>query len=70
MLERFGLHGNYCLGDSPGLADICLVPQVYNARRFNCPLDAYPTLMKIAATCEALPAFQSARPEAQPDAVA
>jgi maleylacetoacetate isomerase len=68
MLERFGLHGRYCFGDTPGLADICLVPQVYNARRFDCPLDDYPTLARIAAECEKLPAFHAARPEAQADA--
>jgi maleylacetoacetate isomerase len=70
MLGRFALHGKYCFGDEPGLADICLVPQVYNARRFNCALDDYPTLTRIAAQCETLAAFHSARPEAQPDAVA
>jgi maleylacetoacetate isomerase len=68
MLERFGLYGRYCCGDSPGLADICLVPQVYNAVRFSCPLDDYPLLMKIAAGCEAHPAFHAARPESQADA--
>ena len=70
MLQRFGLHGAHCLGDAPGLADICLVPQVYNARRFDCPLEDYPILTGIAARCEALPAFHAARPEAQPDAPA
>jgi maleylacetoacetate isomerase/maleylpyruvate isomerase len=70
MLTRFGLHGKYCFGDTPGLADVCLVPQVYNARRFNCPVADYPQLARIAAACEALPAFHAARPEAQADAVA
>ena len=50
------------------LADICLVPQMYNARRFNTPLDAFPTLTGICASLEALPAFAAAKPEAQPDA--
>ena len=60
--------GRFCHGDSPGLADCCLVPQVFNARRFNCALDAYPTILRIVAACEALPAFQEAAPGAQPDA--
>lgn len=60
--------GDYCVGDSPGLADCCLVPQLYNARRFGVDLDAYPTLQRIEAACLALPAFDAARPEMQPDA--
>lgn len=60
--------GRYCHGDTPGLADCCLVPQVYNARRFNCPLQGYPTIARIVAACEELPAFQQAAPERQPDA--
>ncbi|MFN4162918.1 MAG: maleylacetoacetate isomerase, partial [Stenotrophomonas sp.] len=55
-------------GDSPGLADCCLVPQLYNARRFNLDLEPYPTLARIEAACLALPAFGTARPENQPDA--
>ena len=60
--------GRFCHGDTPGLADCCLVPQVFNARRFNCALDAYPTITRIVAACEQLPAFQQAAPSAQPDA--
>ncbi len=60
--------GTYCHGDTPTLADACLVPQVYNARRFDCPLDAYPTIRRIDAACLTLPAFDLARPESQPDA--
>jgi maleylacetoacetate isomerase len=60
--------GPYAFGDTPGLADLCLVPQLYNARRFDCPLAAYPTLTEIDAACAELPAFQAARPEAQADA--
>ncbi|HAA44056.1 MAG: maleylacetoacetate isomerase [Halomonas sp. 54_146] len=60
--------GNFCHGDTPTLADICLVPQVYNAERFECDLSAYPTLQRIAAHCRSLPAFEKAAPEAQPDA--
>jgi maleylacetoacetate isomerase len=60
--------GVYCHGDTPTIADICLVPQIFNAQRFNAPLDAYPTLMRIHAACQKLDAFDRARPERQPDA--
>jgi len=60
--------GRFCHGDSPGLADLVLVPQLYNARRFGCPLGAYPTLLRIDEECRALPAFAAAAPENQPDA--
>ncbi len=60
--------GAFCFGDAPGLADCLLVPQVYNAQRFECPLEAYPTVMRINAACLALPAFANTRPEACPDA--
>ena len=56
--------GRFCHGDAPGLADLCLVPQIYNAQRFDCPTEAYPTLMRIFETCRALPAFAEAWPEA------
>ncbi len=61
--------GRFCHGDSPTLADCCLVPQLYNARRSNVDLEPYPTLVRIEAACLALPAFEAARPENQPDAV-
>ena len=60
--------GEFCHGDSPGLADICLVPQLANARRFNIELDSFPTLVRIENNCMALKAFQDAAPSAQPDA--
>ncbi|MDW5376172.1 maleylacetoacetate isomerase [Halomonas sp. HP20-15] len=60
--------GAFCHGDAPGLADLCLVPQVFNAKRFECDLSGYPTLRRIAERCETLEAFQRARPEHQPDA--
>ena len=60
--------GSFCHGETPTLADICLVPQLANARRVAMPLDAYPTLMRIEAACNALPAFAAAAPARQPDA--
>jgi maleylacetoacetate isomerase len=54
----------FLCGYSPGIADVCLVPQLYNARRFSVPLDAYPTLTRIEAACLALPAFANAAPDA------
>ena len=59
--------GDYCEGESPGIADCCLIPQVYNARRFGVSLDPYPNIRRIEAACLALPAFDAARPELQPD---
>jgi maleylacetoacetate isomerase len=58
----------YCHGSQVTLADVCLVPQMYNARRFNVELSPYPRLVSICRHLEALPAFAAARPEAQPDA--
>lgn len=58
----------FCVGDDPTLADVCLVPQVYNARRFGLDLAPYPLIKAIDAACRALPAFAAAAPEAQPDA--
>ncbi|ARP82625.1 maleylacetoacetate isomerase [Bordetella genomosp. 8] len=60
--------GAFCHGDAPTLADACLVPQVYNARRLDCDLSAMPTIVRIDAACLALPAFAQAAPDAQPDA--
>ena len=60
--------GRFCHGDAPGLADCCLVPQVFNARRFGVDMAPFPTLSRIHAVCEALPAFQAAHPDRQPDA--
>lgn len=57
-------HGQYCFGDTVTLADLALVPQVYNARRFNCDLSAYPTMRAIEQRCLALDAFARATPEA------
>jgi maleylacetoacetate isomerase len=60
--------GTYCVGDQVTLADLCLVPQVYNARRYSCDLDPFPTIVRIDAACQKLPAFAEAKPERQPDA--
>lgn len=60
--------GQFCEGDDPSLADICLVPQVYNARRWGVDLSDYPTIVRITEECAKLPAFERARPENQPDA--
>ena len=60
--------GEFCEGDIAGLADCCLIPQVYNARRFGVDIGQFPTIARIDATCMALPAFQAAKPENQPDA--
>ncbi len=60
--------GLCCLGDEPGLADCFLVPQVYNAERFDCDLSPFPRLVRIAEHCRELSAFRAAAPENQPDA--
>jgi len=60
--------GPFAFGAAPSLADICLVPQVYNARRFDVALDDCPRILAVEAACDTHPAFIEARPEAQPDA--
>jgi len=60
--------GRHCHGDRPTLADCCLVPQVFNARRYGCDLSAVPTILRIHEQCMALESFQKASPAAQPDA--
>jgi maleylacetoacetate isomerase len=67
-LAREAATGSYCHGASPTVADICLVPQLANARRVNIDLSPYPTLLRIEAACTALPAFANAAPAKQPDA--
>jgi len=68
MVANDARTGRFCHGDTPGLADCCLVPQLFNAHRFGCRTDHLPTLLRIAAECEALEAFRQAAPENQPDA--
>lgn len=63
-----GQRGPFCFGDTPGLADICLVPQLANARRFNCPLEGYPMLLRAESAALARPEFRDTAPERQPDA--
>ena len=68
MLADHPSTGEFCDGHAPTLADVCLVPQLYNARRFGFDLARYPTIQRIEAACLALPAFDAARPEMQADA--
>ena len=68
MLAGDRATGKFCHGDTPGLADCCLVPQLANARRFKCDVAPYPTLVAIEKNCLALEAFQRAAPDKQPDA--
>jgi maleylacetoacetate isomerase len=60
--------GKLSLGKRPGYLEACLIPQVYNARRFACDLSAYPRILQMAEQCESLEAFAKAAPEVQPDA--
>lgn len=62
------LSGAYCFGDSVTMADICLVPQVFNAARFDCPVDPYPLIQGVFERCMELPAFRSTEPGTQKDA--
>jgi maleylpyruvate isomerase len=66
---RVASDGRHLVGTAVTLADVCLVPQMYNARRFGCELAPYPTLRAVSAHLESLPAFTRAAPEAQADAV-
>lgn len=67
-LAADGRTGKFCYGDTPTLADCCLVPQVFNAQRLKCDLSAMPTILRINDACGALDAFTAAAPAAQPDA--
>jgi maleylacetoacetate isomerase len=59
----------FCFGDTPTVADVCLVPQLYNARRIGCDLSGFPLATRIAGRCRDLEAFRRATPERQPDRV-
>ncbi len=67
-LTRDAATGVFCHGDTPGIADCCLVPQIFNAQRFDVDMAPYPTIARIHAACMALPAFADAQPSRQPDA--
>ena len=67
-IERMLEPGPFAFGARPTLADVYLVPQVFNARRFNVPLDSYPRIVAADAACAALEAFQAAAPDRQADA--
>ena len=60
--------GRHCHGDAPTMADCCLVPQIFNAQRFECDLKPYPTVMRVFDACMQLDAFDRAQPRKQPDA--
>ena len=68
LLNEHQQRERFCYGDSPTLADVYLVPQVYSARRFEVDLTPFPTIVKIDKACGELAAFQAAEPEKQPDA--
>jgi maleylacetoacetate isomerase len=68
QVREFSARGRFCFGDAVSLADVYLVPQMFNARRFKTDLAPFPTLAAISAHLESLPAFAAARPEVQPDA--
>lgn len=67
-LARAPQRGRFCLGDTPTMVDCCLVPQLFNAQRFNIDLAPYPTLLAIDEQCQRLEAFTLAHPARQPDA--
>ncbi|MSP38428.1 MAG: maleylacetoacetate isomerase [Deltaproteobacteria bacterium] len=68
MIHAQPKRGKFCFGDSPTLADVCLIPQLGNARRYGCDLAKYPTILAIENNCNAIPAFANAASEKQPDA--
>jgi maleylacetoacetate isomerase len=68
VLAGGGTAGSCCYGDAPTLADCCLIPQVFNAQRVNCPLEPFPTIRRIYEHCMQLDAFTCAAPGAQSDA--
>ena len=69
VLQEHAGRGGFCIGDMPTLADVCLVPQVFNAQRFKCDMSAYPRIAAVHERCMKLTAFDAAQPSKQPDAV-
>ncbi|WP_319824908.1 maleylacetoacetate isomerase [Thalassovita sp.] len=67
ILVKRGGEGRFCFGDEPGLADICLVPQVFSAQRFNVDISHLPRINAIYEQCQLIPAFAQAHPKEQPD---
>ena len=67
VAREFAHRGPYVIGKSVSLADTCLVPQMYNARRYNVPVDRFPRLVDIVDACNELEPFKLAMPEQQPD---
>lgn len=67
LLITGGSRGRFCYGDTPTMADCCLIPQVFNARRFNCSLEQMPMIQSVVSACEGLDAFQAASPQHQSD---
>lgn len=67
FIDKNNFNAKYCYGDSPTLADIFLIPQVYNAKRFECDISKYPNINKINEECLGLEEFSTAAPENQPD---
>ena len=68
MLAQSSHTGRFCYGDTPGMADCVLIPQVFNAKRYECDLSAFPTINRIVEACDAHPAFIAAHPSKQTDA--
>ena len=68
MINAQTARGTFCFGDTPTLADICLVPQLGNARRFGCDLSRYPKILSVEKACIVIPAFADAAPDKQADA--
>jgi Glutathione S-transferase len=68
ILKNNDCGAKFCFGETPSLADACLIPQVYNAKRFHCNLSKYPIIESIWNHCISLDTFKRAAPESQPDA--
>jgi len=68
LLDKHGSDDSYCIAGELSMADVCLIPQIYNAERFGFSMDAYPRLKQINKNCLKLTRFQDAMPENQPDA--